>query len=97
MSSSLRPSASAVASENASSEIRRRPEEVCAAGCVGEKLISACAQAGINIKSSKLLNLGGGIVPHGSAEELMHDCGIDDAAIVEAAVEMIGADEKSST
>ena len=73
------------------------PEEVCAAGCVGEKLISACAQAGISIKSSKLLNLGGGIVPHGSAEELMHDCGIDDAAIVEAAVEMIGADEKSST
>ena len=36
-------------------------------------------------------------MPHGSAEELMHDCGIDDAAIVEAAVEMIGADEKSST
>lgn len=65
-------------------------EDVCTAGCVGEKILAAAAQVGIRIEKAKLLNLGGGIVPHGTVDELMADCGVDAAAIVKAAEEMMG-------
>ncbi len=65
-------------------------EDVCAAGCVGERILAAAAQTGICLESARLLNLGGGIVPQGSVAELMSDCGVDDAAITAAALEMMG-------
>lgn len=45
-------------------------EEVCAAGCVGTRLLAVCARQGLTLDGALLLNLGGGIVPHGTVEEL---------------------------
>jgi len=64
-------------------------EDVCAPGCVGERILAAAAQTGVRVGQARLLNLGGGIVPQGSVRQLMADCGIDAAAIVRAAEEMM--------
>lgn len=56
-------------------------EEVCAAGCVGELLLTQAAANGISLRGARLLNLGEGIVAHGSRAELMRDHSIDAAAI----------------
>ena len=39
--------------------------------------------------SARLLNLGDGIVPHGSVEELRRACGIDAEAVVRSAAELM--------
>lgn len=52
-------------------------EDVCDSGCVGRQILSLCAEKGIEIKSCSLINLGEGLVPHGSVGELMRDCGLD--------------------
>lgn len=65
-------------------------EEVCSPGCVGEKLLAAAAQLGICVQSARLLNLGGGIIPHGSVQRLMADCAVDADAIVNAVCEITG-------
>lgn len=64
-------------------------EDACAANCVGERILSLAALRGINLKSAKLLNLGEGLVSHGSIKELMKDCGIDAASIANAASELL--------
>ena len=58
------------------------PEEVCAAGCIGSVLTAEAGMEGIPLKAVKLLNLGDGIVPHGSRDLLMRDFGIDVDSIV---------------
>ena len=58
------------------------PEEVCAAGCIGSVLTTEAGLESISLKSVKLLNLGNGIIPHGSREQLMRDFGIDIQSIV---------------
>ena len=68
------------------------PEEVCSAGCVGSAILAAASVAGVEIKAAELLNLGSGIVAHGTVEELRHDMGIDAAAIAAAGVEMCRTD-----
>ena len=60
-------------------------EDVCEAGSVGIRILSLCAEKHIELKSSQLLNLGSGIVPQGSVEELLCDYGLDAAGIAEAA------------
>lgn len=69
-------------------------EDVCAAGCVGTQLLAAAATAGIEIKAAALLNLGDGIVTHGTVKQLMSSTGIDAAAIAAAGVKLCisGAD-----
>jgi 1-deoxy-D-xylulose-5-phosphate synthase len=67
-------------------------EEVCAAGCVGRRLLSACAENDLRLSAAKLMNLGDGIITHGTVEELRHDFGIDSDAIVRAAAELCGCD-----
>lgn len=65
-------------------------ESVCAAGCVGEQILSAVIQKGAaSVPKAKLLNLGSGIVVHGNVSELMHRYGIDAEAISSAAKEML--------
>ena len=63
-------------------------EEVCAAGCVGDRILHACAENGFAPGAVRLLNLGDGIVPHGSVSELRKDCGIDAASIAAAGTEL---------
>ena len=67
-------------------------EEVCAAGCIGRRILDACAGRKIKLDSSKLLNLGDGIIPHGTVEELRRCYGIDADAIVRSASELLGSD-----
>ena len=64
-------------------------EEVCAAGSMGPVLAAAATRAGIVLKSS-FLNLGEGIVCHGTRERLMQDHGIDSAAIAASAYRLCG-------
>ena len=60
-------------------------EEVCAEGCLGEKLIGQAAEREIPLRGARLLNLGKGIVAHGDRALLMRDAGIDAASIAAAA------------
>lgn len=71
-------------------------EEVCAADCVGERLLTQACRKGIPLRGVRLLNLGKGIVAHGDRQRLMRDHGIDAAAIV-SAVEALCAGEKQGT
>ncbi len=65
-------------------------EEVCASGCVGEKLLARAAMSGVCIKDVKLLNLGEGLVAHGDNALLMKEHGIDAMSIAKAAKELCG-------
>ncbi len=67
-------------------------EEVCAAGCIGCRILDACAEKKISLSASKLLNLGCGIIPHGTVEELRDQYRINAASIVRVAAEMVGRD-----
>ena len=64
------------------------PEEVCSYGCVGSQILSMIANTGVKLENSKLMNLGNGLVPHGTVKELRHDTGIDAEAIIAAGLEM---------
>ncbi len=68
------------------------PEEVCAAGCIGRRILDACAEKQLRLSAARLLNLGDGIIPHGTVEELRRDYGIDADAIVRSASELNGSD-----
>ncbi len=68
------------------------PEEVCAAGCIGRRILDACAEKQLRLNAARLLNLGDGIIPHGTVEELRRDYGIDADAIVRSASELNGRD-----
>ncbi len=63
-------------------------EEACASGCVGNSLLAAVCSAGLELSHVKLLNLGEGIVAHGTVSELRHDMRIDSASIAAAAAEL---------
>lgn len=65
-------------------------EDVCDFGSMGEQILAALA-CGTEPFSSRLLNLGDGIVTHGGVEELRRVCGIDAEAIVRSARELCGA------
>lgn len=69
-------------------------EDVCEAGCVGSRILEEAAINEIHVRAAKLLNLGEGIVPHGTVAELLHDFGIDADGIVSAAMEMMDKDMK---
>jgi len=63
-------------------------EDVCAAGCVGQQILSRIAESMIPVSGVKLLNLGEGIVPQGTVAELMHVKKLDASGMVEAAKEI---------
>lgn len=67
-------------------------EDVCAAGCVGERLLAACAREGLSLKAAETLNLGTGIVTHGSIPELLRLKGLDSEGIISAARRMLELD-----
>lgn len=66
-------------------------EEVCAAGCVGARIVTAAAMNGVALKGVRLLNLGSGIVGHGKVSELMREKNIDAAGIRDAAAALCAA------
>lgn len=64
-------------------------EEVCASGSVGERILSVAAEAGLKRLSARLLNLGDGIVPQGTVEQLLRLKGLDADSMATAARELI--------
>lgn len=68
-------------------------EDVCAAGCVGERLLAAAAARGLRLKASRLINVGDGIVPQGSVLELLREYGLDGEGIARAARSLLRGDE----
>lgn len=69
-------------------------EDVCEAGCVGSRILEEAAINETHVRAAKLLNLGEGIVSHGTVAELLHDFGLDADGIVSAAMEMMDKDMK---
>ncbi len=65
-------------------------EDVCRPGCVGEQLLSACASCGVVLKEAKLVNVGNGILPHGSVPLLMEACSLNGAALGRIALALVG-------
>ena len=70
-------------------------EEVCAPGSVGEQLAAAVAESRVPLKGIKLLNLGDGIVTHGSVQELLRDYGLDGEGIARSAMEICSDNGKT--
>ena len=64
-------------------------EDVCSAGSVGSRIMSQVALENIELLNSKLLDLGNGILTHGSVKELQHMMGIDCDGIVKSAKELV--------
>ena len=64
-------------------------EECCRAGSAGSQLLAEAAARGITLRGVRRLDLGSGIVAHGSVAALRHQLGIDTAGIVSAAKEML--------
>lgn len=52
-------------------------EDVCEAGCIGNRILSDAEKKGVFLKNSCVCNLGEGIVAHGTVDELLCDCGLD--------------------
>ncbi len=67
-------------------------EEACSFGSVGSQILAALAPRGYSFRH-RLLDLGDGIVPHGSVDELRRLCGIDAASIAAQARALIGGGE----
>ena len=68
------------------------PEESCAPGCMGERILALCAEQGVELRAAKLINLGDGIVLQGSVPELLRDYGLDAQGIADAAMQICGAE-----
>ena len=71
-------------------------EDVCAANCIGEQVLSAAEQAGIPLKAARLLNLGNGIIPHGAPDVLKAAYGLDARAIAAAAQAMRSGEKEGN-
>ena len=65
-------------------------EEVCSAGCVGSAILTAAAVNAKTIPSCRLVNLGAGIVPHGTVAQLRQDTGLDAVSLTNTALELCG-------
>ena len=68
-------------------------EDVCAAGCIGERILADAAQNGICLKASRLINLKDGLVQHGAPEVLLEKCGLSADAIADAVRAMLANEE----
>ena len=60
-------------------------EEACRSGSVGTSLLSAVSEAGVPLRGCALLDLGSGVVRHGSPEQLRRELGLDAEGICKAA------------
>ena len=63
-------------------------EDVCSEGSIGEKLLAQAQRCGITLQKSTLLNLGDGILSHGSVPELLSLKGLDSESIAGTALKM---------
>ena len=71
-------------------------EDVCAANCIGEQVLSAAEQAGVELRAARLMNLGNGIIPHGAPNVLKAAYGLDAQAITAAAQGMLSGEKEGN-
>ena len=64
-------------------------EECAMSGSVGQRLLAALEQAGVEAKSA-LVNCGSGIVTHGSSTQLKKMLGLDGDSLFRRAMEVLG-------
>ncbi len=64
-------------------------EDVCEEGCIGLKILAEAERRGIDIDACRLINLGNGILPHGSVAKLLETQGMDSISLARAAEDMI--------
>ena len=67
-------------------------EEVAAAGCVGERILSRLMQRGVIVTRAALVNCGDGFITHGTVDELRRLCGLDAASLTRRGLEVIRYD-----
>lgn len=65
------------------------PEEAASAGCMGNRILAACAERGVVPITAKCQNLGSGIVPQGKVDELRALYALDGAGIAYTALSML--------
>ncbi len=70
-------------------------EDACEPGSTGSRLLAMAACRGVVPDSVRLLDLGSGVIPHGSVEELMEDLHLDAPGIEAAVMEVLR--EKAAT
>ena len=68
-------------------------EEVCSIGSVGRRLLYEAESAGICLEQYRLLDLDGGLVPHGDTRQLWKRFGLDAASVARTAAELCGKAE----
>jgi len=71
-------------------------EDVCSHGSLGSRLLAACAEAGVALRNSALLDLGCGVVSQGSVEELLKASGLDAESIAASALGMLLTAEENA-
>lgn len=64
-------------------------EEVCDCGCVADDILAAAERSGIPLKAACNVNLGSGVVVHGSVEELRRHCGLDADSLLDKACGLV--------
>ena len=70
-------------------------EDACRAGSVGSVVLARSAAAGLTLKGVRQLDLGSGVVPHGSVEQLHADLGLNARGIAEAVREVLSEKDPS--
>ena len=68
-------------------------EDVCASGCIGEQLMARAEASGIAVQST-LLNLGDGVVTHGTVEQLLRLYQMDAEALQAHAEELLNREDR---
>jgi 1-deoxy-D-xylulose-5-phosphate synthase len=68
-------------------------EDACRADCVGSQILSFCEEQGIALRGIRLVNVGSGILPHGSVPLLREACGLDAPSLCRAVLEMLRGGE----
>ena len=64
-------------------------EEVCASACIADSILAAAERSGISLKGSHNVNLGSGVVVHGSVDELRRHCGLDADSLFDEACRLV--------
>jgi len=70
-------------------------EECCRAGSAGTQLLAAAASSAVALKAVCQLDLGSGIVSHGSVSDLRRALGMDAAGIISAVKEILHEESKT--
>lgn len=70
-------------------------EDVCRAGCMGERILALCAEKGVPLQSALLMNLGDGILENGAPEALRRLTGLDGEGIARRVMESMNEENKA--